>query len=216
MRPDRANRRVAKPMSAGTTAVKAAAGVATRSSAPPMLPPTQISTRPTNERSQRGRRSRSATAAIRLPGDIATVFEALATIAGSPAASIAGKVMSEAPPTMAVTTPPARPAANSRRTEVPSMRCRDDTRARRPGRAGQGDRLDAAEAAMATTTTAPAMEFAADHDTPVPYMQRTRDYYQALGYAPYRWAHYADVPFTPLVRPLTQARVGLITTAAPF
>ena len=69
---------------------------------------------------------------------------------------------------------------------------------------------------MATTTTAPAIEFAADHDTPIPYMQRTRDYYQALGYAPYRWAHYADVPFTPLARPLAQARVGLITTAAPF
>ena len=30
-------------------------------------------------------------------------------------------------------------------------------------------------------------------------MQRTRDYYQALGYgAPYRWAHFAEVPFTPL------------------
>jgi glycine/sarcosine/betaine reductase selenoprotein B len=69
---------------------------------------------------------------------------------------------------------------------------------------------------MATTTTALVIEFAADHDTPIPYMQRTRDYYQALGYAPYRWAHYADVPFTPLARPLAQARVGLITTAAPF
>jgi hypothetical protein len=60
------------------------------------------------------------------------------------------------------------------------------------------------------------MTFASEHDVPIPYMQRTRDYYQALGFAPYRWAHYAEVPFTPLARPLAQARVGLITTAAPY
>jgi hypothetical protein len=61
------------------------------------------------------------------------------------------------------------------------------------------------------------MTFAADHDVPIPYMQRTRDYYLALGYGnPYRWAHYADVPFTPLTKPLAQARVALITTAAPY
>ena len=44
------------------------------------------------------------------------------------------------------------------------------------------------------------MTFTAEHDVPIPYMQRTRDYYQALGFAPYRWAHYAEVPFTPLAR----------------
>jgi hypothetical protein len=60
------------------------------------------------------------------------------------------------------------------------------------------------------------LAFAAEHDTPVPYMQRTRDYYQALGFAPYRWAHFADVPFAPLRKPLARARVALITTAAPF
>ena len=32
--------------------------------------------------------------------------------------------------------------------------------------------------------------FAPEHDAPIPYMQRIRDYYQGLGYgAPYRWAH---------------------------
>jgi glycine/betaine/sarcosine/D-proline reductase family selenoprotein B len=47
-------------------------------------------------------------------------------------------------------------------------------------------------------------------------MQRTRDWYLALGYGnPYRWAHYADVPFAPLAKPLAQATVTLITTAAP-
>jgi D-proline reductase (dithiol) PrdB len=52
---------------------------------------------------------------------------------------------------------------------------------------------------------------------PVPYMQRTRTYYQALGYgAPYEWAHFIDVPFQPLSKPLSQCRVALITTAAPY
>ena len=59
--------------------------------------------------------------------------------------------------------------------------------------------------------------FAPEHDAPIPYMQRIRDYYQALGYgAPYRWAHYADVPFAPLKKPLAESRIGLVTTAAPF
>jgi len=61
------------------------------------------------------------------------------------------------------------------------------------------------------------MGYTPDADTPVPYMQRTRDWYLALGYGnPYRWAHYADVPFQPLKKPLAQSTVALITTAAPF
>lgn len=58
--------------------------------------------------------------------------------------------------------------------------------------------------------------FAAEDDAPIPYMQRTREYYLALGFAPYRWAHFTEVPFTPLRTPLSRARVALITTAAPF
>ena len=59
--------------------------------------------------------------------------------------------------------------------------------------------------------------FAPAHDAPIPYMQRIRDYYQALGYgAPYEWAHYAHVPFQPLGKPLAQARVAIVTTAAPY
>jgi glycine/sarcosine/betaine reductase selenoprotein B len=61
------------------------------------------------------------------------------------------------------------------------------------------------------------MTFAPEHDVPIPYMARTRDYYLALGYGnPYRWAQFVEVPFTPLTKPLAQARVALITTAAPF
>ena len=59
--------------------------------------------------------------------------------------------------------------------------------------------------------------FAPDFDSPIPYMQRTREYYRAIGYStPYRWAHYADVPFQQLRKPLAQSRVAIITTAARF
>lgn len=52
---------------------------------------------------------------------------------------------------------------------------------------------------------------------PIPYMQRTRAYYLALGYDnPYRWAHFRGVPFTPLGRPLRESTVALVTTAAPY
>lgn len=54
-------------------------------------------------------------------------------------------------------------------------------------------------------------------DLPIAYMQRTRDWYAALGYpAPYVWAHGAAVPFQPLRKPLAQSVVALVTTAAPF
>jgi len=69
------------------------------------------------------------------------------------------------------------------------------------------------------TTVAPGTNevSAAEHDVPIPYMRRTRDYYLALGYGnPYRWAHFVEVPFTPLRTPLSRARLALITTAAPF
>ena len=54
-------------------------------------------------------------------------------------------------------------------------------------------------------------------DAPIPYLQRTRSYYQALGYGePYEWAHHAEVPIQRLARPLSACRVGLVTTAAPY
>jgi len=68
--------------------------------------------------------------------------------------------------------------------------------------------------------TAPPEEqfgFAPDDDAPIPYMARTREYYQAIGYTtPYRWAHHVDAPFQPLRKPLSQSRVTIVTTAAPF
>jgi hypothetical protein len=67
------------------------------------------------------------------------------------------------------------------------------------------------------TTDDDGFGFAPDHDEPIPYRKRIRDYYVTLGFgAPYRWAHYADVPFTPLGKPLSKARLALVTTAAPY
>jgi hypothetical protein len=68
-----------------------------------------------------------------------------------------------------------------------------------------------------TADVANDLGFACAHDVPIPYLQRTRDYYQALGYgAPYEWAHYAEVPFHRLARPLAECRVAIVTTAAPY
>ena len=59
--------------------------------------------------------------------------------------------------------------------------------------------------------------FAPEYDQPVRYIERTRSYYLGLGYEnPYVWAHYIDVPFTPLKKPLAKSVLGLITTAVPY
>jgi hypothetical protein len=59
--------------------------------------------------------------------------------------------------------------------------------------------------------------FAPVLDAPIRYIERIGEYYQRLGYGqPYRWAHYAEVPFRPLDKPLAECRVALVTTAAPY
>lgn len=61
------------------------------------------------------------------------------------------------------------------------------------------------------------LQFAPELDQPVRYIERTRNYYLGLGYeTPYVWAHYIEVPFTPLQKPLNQSILGLVTTAVPF
>ncbi len=48
----------------------------------------------------------------------------------------------------------------------------------------------------------------------VQYMQRIRDYYRGQGYEkPYVWAHFEDVPFTPLKKPLSESTVTLFSTS---
>ena len=52
---------------------------------------------------------------------------------------------------------------------------------------------------------------------PVPYMERSRAYYTAQGFkAAYVWAHFDDVPFEPLSKPLAESRLAIITTASLY
>lgn len=54
-------------------------------------------------------------------------------------------------------------------------------------------------------------------DAPLAYLDRIREYYLALGYeTPYRWASFADVPFVRRRKPLNQASIAIVTTAAPY
>ena len=55
------------------------------------------------------------------------------------------------------------------------------------------------------------------HRTFVSYIDRTREFYAAQGYEnPYRWAHFDQVPFARLPKPLSECRVALVTTASVF
>ena len=50
----------------------------------------------------------------------------------------------------------------------------------------------------------------------VSYMEKSRLYYQAHGYEkPYQWAHFEDVPFTSLNKPLSECTATIVTTAMP-
>ncbi len=50
----------------------------------------------------------------------------------------------------------------------------------------------------------------------IEYIPRSHAYYAAQGYKPYQWAHFEDAPFTPPAKPLSESRLVLISTAAPF
>jgi D-proline reductase (dithiol) PrdB len=54
-------------------------------------------------------------------------------------------------------------------------------------------------------------------DSPIQYIERTRNYYRALGYDnDYVWATFDHVPFTLPAKPLSDLRITLITTASPL
>ena len=56
-----------------------------------------------------------------------------------------------------------------------------------------------------------------DTRPPIDYMQRTKDYYLGLGYGnPYQWACFDEVPFTKPVKKLSEMRIAIVTTAAPY
>ena len=55
------------------------------------------------------------------------------------------------------------------------------------------------------------------HRTFVSYIDRTREFYRAQGYErPYQWAHFEEVPFARLLKPLSESRLTLVTTASPW
>ena len=52
------------------------------------------------------------------------------------------------------------------------------------------------------------------HRSFVSYIDKSRDYYVAQGYTlPYQWVYHKEVPFNKLNKPLSDCRVGLVTTA---
>lgn len=52
------------------------------------------------------------------------------------------------------------------------------------------------------------------HRSHVSYIDKSRDYYAAQRYErPYQWATNDDAPFTPLPKPLSECKVGVITTS---
>ena len=52
------------------------------------------------------------------------------------------------------------------------------------------------------------------HRSHVSYIDKSRGYYGAQGYPQaYQWAYHQDVPFAELRKPLSDCRVGLVTTS---
>jgi hypothetical protein len=55
---------------------------------------------------------------------------------------------------------------------------------------------------------------AISHRRYVSYIDKSREYYAAHGYErPYQWPRHDDVPFARLSKPLSQCRIGVVTTA---
>jgi len=50
----------------------------------------------------------------------------------------------------------------------------------------------------------------------IEYITRSRAYYGAQGYKPYQWANNKQTPFVEPQKPLSESRLVLVTTAAPY
>ncbi len=70
---------------------------------------------------------------------------------------------------------------------------------------------------MTTTEQGRATNLDRSHKSFIDYIERTRAHYLSEGFNnPYEWAHNDNAPFTRLRKPLSECRVGVITTAARF
>ncbi len=50
--------------------------------------------------------------------------------------------------------------------------------------------------------------------TDIEYIQRTKRFYEAQGFEqPYQWSQFEDIPFTAPRKPVTEARIAIVTTA---
>ena len=53
--------------------------------------------------------------------------------------------------------------------------------------------------------------------TPTEYIRQTRENYEELGFEPYQWFHAEHEPkLAPLVKPLSESKLGLISTAGTY
>ena len=58
---------------------------------------------------------------------------------------------------------------------------------------------------------------ASEVSMPVSYIERTRNLYDHLGYPPYAWFQAGEAPpWTKVSKPLTESRLGLISTAGTY
>lgn len=56
-----------------------------------------------------------------------------------------------------------------------------------------------------------------DNSSPISYIANITDRYNALGYQPYRWYQAEEPPaFTPLKKPLSECRVGMLSTSGAY
>ncbi len=56
--------------------------------------------------------------------------------------------------------------------------------------------------------------FVPTHRRAVSYIDKSREYYNAHGYdKAYQWAANDDTPFTKLAKPLSESRIGIVTTS---
>lgn len=52
---------------------------------------------------------------------------------------------------------------------------------------------------------------------PLSYVIKSRDFYEARGFSrPYRWAENSGSPFAALSKPLSESRIGVVTTSVMF
>ncbi len=67
---------------------------------------------------------------------------------------------------------------------------------------------------MSTSPSEPFRSYVPTHRRFVSYIDKSREYYAAHGYEKaYQWAFNDETPFAPLPKPLSESRIGVVTTS---